>query len=237
MLCPRFDVQAWLMRHVPQTVIIDRDDRGKPIKSDRPRTIGVSVEVADEDAERLRKLEKERLTEEQRSANELPVWHTHSTVSGAQTSLGMDHEERNAKSIQNVKRLEEEARAQGKVDVEDADLASYYASLHENGEEQDGQQEVGESTSTPAEDADTDVAVEETPQKVEPEVEVQVMEMDEEDEDEEMEDATSADVTRARNAEHTNVMVSGELSFALFFLRSHPFGQFGMKRGAGESGS
>lgn len=111
------------MRHVPQTVIVERDENNRPIKSDRPRGLvngGISVEVADEEQERLRKLERERLVEEQRTANQLPMWHTHSTVSGAQTALGMSHDERNAKSLETMKRLEAEAAGKANGAEEDA---------------------------------------------------------------------------------------------------------------------
>lgn len=228
------------MRHVPQTVIVERDENNRPIKSDRPRHLGVnggiSVEVADEEQERLRKLERERLVEEQRTANTLPMWHTHSTVSGAQTALGMSHEERNAKSAETMKRLEAEAAGKANGAEEDAgegraacqfmssgdktnsclilDLAAYYASLNDADGDATGSATAAAAGSV-SEEQDVKTAASGSSNnlaavKDDPATHHQQQDADDDEDDEEMEEATGDAATTARKSRREDVLVSGE---------------------------
>ncbi len=54
-----------------------------------------------------------------RKQNVLPVWHTHSTISGEQTSLGLAHAEKEAKKVAEA-RVKGDDKGDVKVDLDDA---------------------------------------------------------------------------------------------------------------------
>jgi hypothetical protein len=112
--------------------VFELDEDGNPIKgTDKPQEIPTAVSgglvvVEDDEGKAKREDEQRRLAERQmyvfdcrvlvlhfltvpfayarRSLqNALPQWHTHSTVSGDQTGLGLAHEERQARIASNGK--------------------------------------------------------------------------------------------------------------------------------------
>ncbi|KAI5455338.1 hypothetical protein NCC49_000152 [Naganishia albida] len=137
----KIDPLAWLVRHIPETVVFELDEDGNPIKgSDKPKEVAMAIPggtgmvvVEDDDAKAKREEEQRRIAERQIMQNALPQWHTHSTISGDQTGLGLAHEERQARIASNGK-----GRATNGVDAglaegvggnEQDDLSAYYASL------------------------------------------------------------------------------------------------------------
>ncbi|KAJ9104357.1 hypothetical protein QFC19_003999 [Naganishia cerealis] len=138
----KIDPLAWLVRHIPETVVFELDEDGNPIKgSDKPKDIttvvpGGLVVVEDDEAKAKREEEQRRMAERQKMQNALPVWHTHSTISGDQTGLGMEHELRQARVATNGQGRAgmgaDGGAAGGRNGAlgEQDDLSAYYASLN-----------------------------------------------------------------------------------------------------------
>jgi len=152
------DPKRWLLRHVPETVDIEYDEKGKPITRDAETYVeqNVQIEITRDGDEERKNAMKAELGEAQRKQNVLPVWHTHSTISGQQTSLGLAHAEKEAKKAEDA-RLAEQRKRDVKVDLDDADLAAHYAKLEAqaiNG---------GSATMPPVNRTDDDDDLEETP--------------------------------------------------------------------------
>ncbi|KAJ9104170.1 hypothetical protein QFC20_004607 [Naganishia adeliensis] len=132
---------AWLVRHIPETVVFELDEDGNPIKgSDKPKEVAMAVPggtgmvvVEDDEAKAKREEEQRRVAERQIMQNALPLWHTHSTISGDQTGLGLAHEERQARIASNGKGRatngDDAGHADGAAGTEQDDLSAYYASL------------------------------------------------------------------------------------------------------------
>lgn len=72
-LPPRIDPLAWLVRHIPETVVFELDEDGNPIKgSDKPKEVAVAVPggtgmvvVEDDEAKAKREEEQRRVAERQ----------------------------------------------------------------------------------------------------------------------------------------------------------------------------
>ncbi|GHJ86193.1 hypothetical protein NliqN6_2595 [Naganishia liquefaciens] len=164
----KIDPLAWLVRHIPETVVFELDEDGNPIKgSDKPPEIATSapgglVVVEDDEGKAKREEEQRRLAERQMLQNALPQWHTHSTVSGDQTGLGLAHAERQARLASNGKgRVSNEGGTglgDGQAGAEQDDLSTYYASLEAAPDATDSTMtsSVSKKTETPALDGDED---------------------------------------------------------------------------------
>ncbi|KAJ9124546.1 hypothetical protein QFC24_003338 [Naganishia onofrii] len=158
----KIDPLAWLIRHIPETVVFELDEDGNPIKGSdvlKPKDLaaaqaaaaaaagitGGMVVVEDEEAKKQREEETRRLAERQKMQNALPVWHTHSTISGDQTGLGISHELLRQSRAPNGGQNRSGNGAGGVSGVDEGgaeqdDLSAYYASLNA--------QPVGGETST-----------------------------------------------------------------------------------------
>ncbi|KAJ9107590.1 hypothetical protein QFC21_001049 [Naganishia friedmannii] len=146
----KIDPLAWLIRHIPETVVFELDEDGNPIKGSdvlKPKELAAAqaahaasgaagagmVVVEDEETRVQREEEQRRAAERQKMQNALPVWHTHSTISGDQTGLGISHELLRQSRAPNPQGRT--GNGAGGIDgdgraVQQDDLSAYYASLN-----------------------------------------------------------------------------------------------------------
>ncbi|KAK4685439.1 transcription initiation factor TFIIE subunit alpha, partial [Tremellales sp. Uapishka_1] len=174
---PSLNVIAWVAINVKT---LGAEEGEEEQKEGAARKLEVRV---DDDAEERERVERERRAEEQRSQNALPIWHTHSTVTGSATALGLDDIKRQAEAGPRKRK-----GPRNKAELDDAELAQHYASLD---------QEKPKAVTLPV----TPVKAEPMPVKAEP---TPVEEDEEGDEMEEM-----ADVEDPKEIGGKMVMVNG----------------------------
>ncbi|GFZ43208.1 hypothetical protein JCM24511_00927 [Saitozyma sp. JCM 24511] len=114
---PSVNILAWIAMNV-RTEIKDvggEDEEGKK---------AFTVVLGGEGEREI--IERERLAEQQRVQNALPIWHTHSTVTGSATSLGLEDARKANKLAEEARRR---ATAGHTADEGDDALAAHYADL------------------------------------------------------------------------------------------------------------
>ena len=132
---PTVNVIAWIAQNVKTISALDGEGRDGD-------ALGKKFQVVlGEEGDERERLERERLAEAQRreldwlllgqkltlrarTQNALPIWHTHSTVTGSATALGLKGDLRDGLALNGGGRLSKNGR-----EADDAVLADHYANL------------------------------------------------------------------------------------------------------------
>lgn len=140
---PTINIVAWIAQNVTTEAIPDA-----AAASADGRKFDVVMGAEDDTAAR------EKLAEEQRAQNALPVWYTHSTITGDTTALG------NKDAADKAKLLAAGGRVAGAKEGQDEDdaLAAHYANMDDDDEEELEEADMGDggaaATPTPVQTAE-----------------------------------------------------------------------------------
>ncbi|ORY21847.1 hypothetical protein BCR39DRAFT_552714 [Naematelia encephala] len=128
---PSINMIAWVAMNVKVDSVLQSEEDGQRANG------GKKFQVVLGGEEEKERIERERLAEAQRVQNALPVWHTHSTVTGSATSLGIEGQRRAALAADGGRRQSKDGKA-----VDDDVLEEHYAQLGGDGIEQDKEEDV-----------------------------------------------------------------------------------------------